>query len=116
MHLQHSKTDPFHEGAELFVARTNNEPCPVAALLSWLVRRGNSIGPLFLFQSSKPLTLSNFVSCLKQALVAAGVDSTRFSATASGLEQLPPQQSVDCQTRPQSNLKDREARFISISD
>ena len=79
VHLRHSKTDPFREGAELFVARTNNELCPVAAMLSWLVRRGNSSGPLFLFQSGKPLTRSSFVSCLKQALAAAGFDSTRFS-------------------------------------
>ena len=78
--LRHSKTDPFCEGSDIFFSKTNDELCPVSALLAWLVqRKTNHTGPLFLFQSGAPLTRSTFVSCLKEALTNAGIDSTRFA-------------------------------------
>ena len=79
VHLKYSKTDPFKEGTDIFLARTNDELCPVAAMLSWLVLRGKEDGPLFQFQSGVPLTRSCFVSCLKGALTSANIDPSGFS-------------------------------------
>ena len=56
LHLCRSKTDPFREGTTINLPRTGDDLCPVAALLSWLVYRGPSPGPLFRTQSGAPLT------------------------------------------------------------
>lgn len=77
--LKTSKTDPFKEGAEIHIRRTNNDLCPVAALLAWLVKRGNAPGPLFHFASGTPLTRANFVGELKRAINAIGMNAERFS-------------------------------------
>ena len=79
MHLKHSKTDPFREGTEIFVARTNNKLCPVTALLAWLVERGKKESPLFQFPSGASFTHSNLVACFKKALVLAHIDLKGFS-------------------------------------
>ena len=80
LHLKHSKTDPYSEGSDIFIARTHDELCPVSAVLAWLTHReaGRS-GPLFYFQSGTPLTRSTFVIRLKEALSAAGINPTRFA-------------------------------------
>ena len=54
IHLRKSKTDPFRQGATISLPRTEDDLCPVATILTWLVYRGNSPGPLFLFQSGAP--------------------------------------------------------------
>ena len=80
LHLKHSKTDPFGEGSDIFVARTYNELCPVSALLAWLTHReADRSSPLFYFQSGVPLTRSTFVTRFKEALSAAGINPARFS-------------------------------------
>jgi len=77
LHLKHLKTDPYSEGSDVFIASTNDELCPVAALLSWLTqRKGDQRGPLFYFKSGAHSTL---VIRLKGALSAAGIDPTRFA-------------------------------------
>jgi len=78
--LKHSKTDPFREGSDIFVARTQNELCPVSAVLAWLTNReADRTTPLFYFQSGAPLTRSTFVTRFKAALTTAGIDAARFS-------------------------------------
>ena len=79
VHLKHSKTDPFREGTDIFVARTNDELCPVTALLAWLVERGKKEGPLFQFYSGASLTRGTFVACFREALVLAHIDPEGFS-------------------------------------
>ena len=71
-----SKTDPA--GVDVFVGRTNGSLCPVAAVLSYMIKRGSSPGPLFIFSDGKPLTRSRFVSEVKKALAKAGVDSSCY--------------------------------------
>ena len=52
LHLKHSKTDPFSEGSDIFLAKAYDELCPMAALLAWLTHRGpDHTGPLFRFHS-----------------------------------------------------------------
>ena len=45
--LKRSKTDQVMKGVKLVIGKTNNDLCPVTALLSYLARRGNTPGPLF---------------------------------------------------------------------
>ncbi len=49
--------------------------------LSWpiLVRRGNEPGPLFIFEDGSPLSRPRFVTVVRQALAAAGVDPKPYS-------------------------------------
>jgi len=77
--LKASKTDPFREGLEVYLARTMDDPCPVSAVLAWLSIRGNSQAPLFLFESGSPLTRQSLVTYLKSALTAAGINPQGYS-------------------------------------
>ena len=47
--IKESKTDPFQLGVDIFVGRTGNELCPVAAVLAYMVKRGPGPGPFFIF-------------------------------------------------------------------
>ena len=77
--LATSKTDPFREGAMINLPRTEDDLCPVAALLSWLVYRGGSPGPLFLFQSGASLTRARLVTELRKVLSDVGLEAENFS-------------------------------------
>ena len=50
--LKASKTDPFRAGVDVFVGATGNDLCPVAAVLTFLTRRGASLGPMFKFHDT----------------------------------------------------------------
>ena len=77
--LKGSKTDQARQGIKLFVGRTNNDLCPVAAMLTYLSVRGFDRGPLFKTEQGLPLTRAKLVALLKTALTAAGIDPTRYS-------------------------------------
>ena len=62
----------------VYVARTNKPLCPVSALLAYMVIRGKGPGLLFIFQKGKP-RLRRFVSDIKRALSAAGIDPKPYS-------------------------------------
>ena len=76
--IRQSKTDPFRHGATIYLSRTNLPLCPVAALLAYLVVRGNSDGPLFLVRG-KPLTRPQLVSELRAALEVAGLEPAKYA-------------------------------------
>ena len=76
--IKQSKTDPFRKGIDLFVGRTSSDLCPVAALWSYLERRGTDSGPLFRFQDGRPLTRPRFVSILREGLQRAGFDEQQY--------------------------------------
>ena len=42
-----SKTDPFQKGFSIYIGRTNNGLCPVAALAAYFAARGTGPGPFF---------------------------------------------------------------------
>ena len=77
--LQTSKTDPFREGATITLPRTEDDLCPVAALLSWLIYRGKSSSPLFMLQSGAPLTRARLVNELRKVLADLGLEAELFS-------------------------------------
>ena len=76
--LKRSKTDQAGKGAIVGIGRTGGQLCPVAAVLSWMVRRGNALGPLFHFQDGAPLTQQRFVVELWKALQMIGEDPQQF--------------------------------------
>ena len=62
IHLKRSKCDQFGTGSDIVVGRTGENLCPVAALLDYLARRGDTPGPFFLTSSGDPVTKQWFVS------------------------------------------------------
>ena len=91
--IKASKTDSFHQGVELFIGKTGNRLCPVAALLAYLAKRGYKEGMLFHFEDGKLLTTDRFVSSLREALNKAGVDSKSYAGHSFRMGQ--PQQLVE---------------------
>ena len=76
--LKQSKTDQQRVGVDLYVGRTFNNLCPVAAMLAYLVIRGQTDGPLFSV-NGRCLTRDMLVQWLRSTLAKAGVDPTHFS-------------------------------------
>ena len=77
--IKTSKTDPFRQGVTVYLGRTEGVVCPVAAMLSYIVRRGASQGPLFVFEDGKCLTRDRFVGAMRGALLAAGIDASKYA-------------------------------------
>ena len=78
--LHRSKTDPFGQGAAIYLGRTNSDLCPVSALLDYLsIHPPPPKGPLFIHNDSSPLLHSQFVSWVKEALRAAGLNHSVYS-------------------------------------
>jgi len=50
--LKKSKMDQQKQGTPVYLGKTGELLCPVAALLSWLVIRGNGEGPLFQYANA----------------------------------------------------------------
>lgn len=79
LRIKASKTDQHRVGVNIFLGRTNNDLCPVAAVLSYISRRGTADGPLFHFQNGSPLTRDAFVKEIRSALRLASVDTEHYS-------------------------------------
>ena len=77
--LRKFKTNVFRQGAKIHLGRTDDNLCPVAALLSWMIQRGNHPGPLFTFASGRALTHPTLVMRLREALSEAGFNPQGFS-------------------------------------
>ena len=77
--IKASKTDTFRKGVDIFLGRTSNSLCPVAALLAYLVIHGKGPGPLFCMANGAYLTRDLYVREVRKALVAAGVDQSKYS-------------------------------------
>ena len=77
--IKASKTDPFRQGVSLYLGATGKQLCPVVAVLSYMVERGNSPGPLFQWQDGTYLTRDSFVHSLREALSLAGYPPEKFA-------------------------------------
>ena len=77
--IKTSKTDPFRVGVDVYVGSTNDNLCPVTAVLAYMVARGKGPGPFFRFHDGKPLTRARFVAGVREALAKAGVDNSAYS-------------------------------------
>ena len=77
--IKASKTDPFRQGIHIFVGKTSNELCPVAAVLAYMAKRGSNRGFLFQFEDGRLLTRERFVAQVRTALALAGIDHRSYS-------------------------------------
>lgn len=77
--LKGSKTDQTRSGVQLYIGRSFDDICPLAALLTYLSIRGMDAGPLFRLESGQPLTRQTLVKLIKSTLQSQGVDPTRYS-------------------------------------
>ena len=79
VHLRRSKTDPFGKGVTLFIGRTYQRICPVAAVLSYMAVRPPTGGPLFVNTNGSPLTPVQLVHYVRMALKQKGWDVSHYS-------------------------------------
>ena len=79
VHLRHSKTDPFSAETHLFLGRTGDILCPVAAVLGYLAVRPSNPGPLFVLQDGTPLSRAHLVTSMREALSQAGENTSGHS-------------------------------------
>ena len=63
----------------VYIGSTFDDLCPVVALLAYLVVRGGAPGPLFCHPDGRPLTRSQVVVAIRQALVTLGLDSHLYA-------------------------------------
>ena len=64
----------------VFLGKTDDELCPVSALLMYLAKHpGPRSGPLLIREDGQPLSRDHFVHYLKEALGRCGIDSGRYS-------------------------------------
>ena len=77
--IKASKTDPFRQGVTLHIGVSGGPLCPVAAVLSYVVARGSSAGPLFLWEDGKFLTRARFVESMRTALTQAGYKAKDYA-------------------------------------
>ena len=71
--IKASKTDPFQKGYFVHIGRGCFPLCGLQAVLAHLAVRGNSGGPLFLFQDGRPQSCTVLTVCLRKILAEAGV-------------------------------------------
>ena len=67
VHTKASKTDPFRKGVFVYLGKTRNELCPVAAVASYLAVRSRQSGPFFRFASGTSLSWELFVKHAREA-------------------------------------------------
>ena len=78
IHLKQSKCNQFKRGVDVYVGRTENELCPVAATLMYFAVRGGVEGLLFVDAQQKALTKDNFVKRIKDILQETSYEAFQF--------------------------------------
>ena len=76
--IKQSKTDPFRQGAHLYLGMTDTVICPVKAMLAYLAVRDPAPGPLFKLTYKNCLTRQAFSTLLSRTLTTAGVSNKGF--------------------------------------
>ena len=79
MFIKKSKTDQGRRGAKIYLGKTGDVLCPIAALEAYLSVRGSSSGSLFQWESGVPLSKSNFVRHVRAALEQAGLPAKDYA-------------------------------------
>ena len=85
----------------MVLGRTDNDLCPVSALLTYLLKRGNTPGALFQWENRIPLSKTKFVEAIRRALTAANLPAKDYAghsfrigaattAASAGLEDSDP--------------------------
>ena len=73
LRIKGSKTDLFRKGAFIHIGLGRLPLCAVHSVLSYLTRRGDVPGPLFLFQNGQPPLRALLTNWLRQILASANI-------------------------------------------
>ena len=68
-----------HDKGTLHIEVAGGPLCPVAAILNYMVARGNSPGPLFTWEDVRYLTRDRFVAGVRTALSKAGYTASDYA-------------------------------------
>ena len=108
--IKQSKTDPFCQGVDLYLGKTDKNVCPVRAILPYLALRGNRLGPFFMGTNGKMLTrqtfnteLDHIISELKLDRGSYNTHSFRIGAATSAMEAGIPETQIKMLGRWQSD-------------
>lgn len=77
--IKASKTEPFRKGVSVFLGMTSGDLCMVASILDYMVWRGQTPGPFFLYANGICLTRDWFVTAMRAALNQAGTESSLYA-------------------------------------
>ena len=77
--IKASKTDPFQRGVSIYLGRGSCDLCQVAAVLNYIVQRGSAPSPFFCFVNGNYLTRERFVTAIRTALAAAGINPSHYA-------------------------------------
>jgi len=71
--IKQSKTDQARRRVKVYTGQTDNDLCPVSALLAYLFKMGTKPGPLFMWENGKPLNKDLVLTNVRTALEKAGL-------------------------------------------
>ena len=77
--IKQSKTDPFRQGMQLYLGKTDEDICPITGILPYLAIRGARPGPLFVLEDGTYLTRQRFAALLSGTLLQAGISDRRYT-------------------------------------
>ena len=77
--IKQSKTDPFRQGVQLYLGKTDEDICPITGILPYLAIRGAKPGPLFVLEDGTYLTRQQFAALLSGTLLQAGISDRRYT-------------------------------------
>ena len=79
LQLKRAKADQFGRGATVFLSRSDNDICLVAALLAYMAIRGQQPGPLFKGSDGAPLAKPWLIGKFREALAETGHDQRMYA-------------------------------------
>ena len=79
VHIKQSKTDPFRQGVHIYLGKTDQNICPVAAIVPYLTIRGTAPGPLLIFENGRMVTRQLFKSAIDSVLSQLHLNKGNFN-------------------------------------
>ena len=79
LRIKQSNTNPFWQGINTFLGKTDVTICPVQAVIQYIAVRSPNPGPLFMLSEGTALTRGYLVSRVQAALRRAGLDDACYN-------------------------------------
>ena len=76
VHIEQSKVDPF---CQMVKGKTDQDVCPVRAIVAYLAKRSSKPGPLFILSDGKWLTCTIFSSVIDNILSEMQIDKESYN-------------------------------------
>ena len=77
--IKQSKTDPFCQGVDVYLGRTEETICPIRGITPYLAHHGSHPGPLFIFRDGRMLTRHLFSTAIDDFLTELHIDRSKES-------------------------------------